>query len=736
MDYLESTLDHVAHFRVPGPTVSITDLAHLTGTSPDRLPEVSDSLTISANSLAIFLASRRSDSVTLTRETCYDLFLLAHLADDASLTARLRSDVLRNPGPLLIPALLFSLDFQTSTDELMPLLKANLFKYPVPDLATVPLPLLTKCIRFPSGSDRELFNKTFELVLDLYDSIGVPASLLFQGVHREQLSPAQNNALKRLEGFVWEFIDNSSLESIEEQHQKLADRITRLEGLQASSSEQLDHSIGLLRTALREQEETLSDRVKSLEGIPAVFREEIDSITVVMDARHEELSREIAGLKAAMTASEMTLNQHVDSITARMNDGNRKLSIAITSLEMEQEASRRRAEQDVHRLATMSEDVRRTVGEQISADVAMLQSRMNGIGLQVEQLQTESVKCQRDSRDVQFANGMMISCLASVASSRGLHSPIERFVGGDLVFSPSVVGSGAIGHFRKTESVFMSGCALTQSSGDVFSLIDPDSQNNYGSSNSGQAWIKVQLRDPVMISAIRIQVGNRHLPRDFDVLLTGPDGEFTRAVRNANLNTPSRSETYPIDAMSITAVTITQRGPAWDGDQHLNFRSLELFAPDGEYASGVFRTLFNSYRAHIREVVSVTARDFDLGVVHSLTPRTTVCTFKSEHAWVEVAFDNHRLLVNSYRLDRDTPGRLRSWRLVGTNNNSLPLVQWTTIDSRREANPGELQLLELYACLGGPFRYFRIVQQEPNWNNKINLRFKHIELFGALIPIE
>jgi hypothetical protein len=430
-----------------------------------------------------------------------------------------------------------------------------------------------------------------------------------------------------------------------------------------------------------------------------------------MEAYHEELSREIAGLKAALEDSARTAQQGLDGLTAMINSNRGECIRAFA-------------------------DIRRNTDGRIATDVATLQSQMRGISGLVQQSRTDSLNCLSGFQDVQFSNRVMATCLASMAACTTFHGAIEPLPGGHLIVQPSAQDSGVIGHFRKTDSLFTSGCTLRQSSGDVFCLIDPDSQDVYESGSSGQAWIRIELRDPLIIHAIRIQAANGHFPCDFRISFTGPAGALNRPVRGANLAAPFQSETYSVGPLSITAVTITQSGPAWDGQQRVRFKSLELFAPAGLYSHGFFRALFNAHRDRIHQLISITARDYDLSDIHSLTPRTTVCIFGSAQAWVEVAFDNHRLLVNSYRLDRNGPRRLRSWRLVGTNDNSLPLAQWTTIDSRREATQGQIRLLECYPCLGGPFRYFRIVQQEPNWDNNLILRFKHFELFGALIPIE
>jgi hypothetical protein len=161
--------------------------------------------------------------------------------------------------------------------------------------------------------------------------------------------------------------------------------------------------------------------------------------------------------------------------------------------------------------------------------------------------------------------------------------------------------------------------------------------------------------------------------------------------------------------------------------------SIELFSSSGRFSSGVFRTLFDEHRGDIRKFVSVRCRNFDLSDVHLVSSTTTVSTWIGDREWFEIDFVDHQLVLNSYRLYRRRwRGLLRLWSLVGSNDRTVPLNDWSVIDSRNESRQGEYKVFQGFDCVGGPFRYFRLVNEGPDWDGSASLSFFHIELFGFL----
>jgi hypothetical protein len=188
--------------------------------------------------------------------------------------------------------------------------------------------------------------------------------------------------------------------------------------------------------------------------------------------------------------------------------------------------------------------------------------------------------------------------------------------------------------------------------------------------------------------------------------------------------------------MAVKSMTIEQKGKNWAGEQYLAIQSVEFFSSSGEFTSGVFRSLFGNHRKEIRQFVCVTARDFDLSEVPLISPRMDVVTFGGDREWIEVDFLDHQLFVNSYRLRRHSDSLIRSWSLRGSNDRDVGVDEWTTIDSRHESYQSEIDILATFDCIGGPFRYFRLVNDGPRWDGATRLNFYHLELFGFLFAIQ
>jgi hypothetical protein len=154
-----------------------------------------------------------------------------------------------------------------------------------------------------------------------------------------------------------------------------------------------------------------------------------------------------------------------------------------------------------------------------------------------------------------------------------------------------------------------------------------------------------------------------------------------------------------------------------------------------KFKSGVFKRLFSEHRNDIRQFVCLTARDYDLSDVHSISPRRNVCTLPGDREWVEIDFVDRRLFLNSYRLQRGYIFALRTWSLFGSNDGRQRLEEWTKLDSRNESREGEFEEFQLYECFGGPFRYFRLVNEGPRWDANKSLVLWHLDLFGVLYPL-
>jgi hypothetical protein len=374
----------------------------------------------------------------------------------------------------------------------------------------------------------------------------------------------------------------------------------------------------------------------------------------------------------------------------------------------------------------------------LRGDIARLESFFEDSSQPIEAIAGGYGRLQRVIEELKIWNRLLRFSAASSSSNPGLSDFLARgSVHETASFAKSPSDGGAIGFLRAKSSKFEPYCIVSDSSNNLYNLIDPESNDCCSTNDSGKAWTCFEFREAVDISEIQIQSASGDFPRSFDFVLTGRDGTIVRReIRDANLNGRNQSERYEIGEMSVQSVKIEQKGVSWSGRHILHIHSVQFFSSAGKFKSGVFNSLFREHRNEIRQFVCVTARDFDLSEIHSISSRANAWTWPGDREWLEIDLIDHQLFVTSYRLKRGPKAVLRSWSLLGSNDRSLGLDQWTTIDSRSESRRGEFELLQTFDCFGGPFRYVRIVNEGPMWDGRVRLNVWHLELFGLLLPVK
>ena len=279
---------------------------------------------------------------------------------------------------------------------------------------------------------------------------------------------------------------------------------------------------------------------------------------------------------------------------------------------------------------------------------------------------------------------------------------------------------------------------VTQSSRDIYRWLDPESGDSYASVNKQGAWIEIEFKAPVRVNGLRV-TSSKFLsnPRTFDVTFSdGPGSEAKHKVSfvdEEGLKGDKLSVDRNFDAV-VTAkcVRIESRGPNWNGTDVLNLGGFELFSPDEAYAAGVFRSIFARDRDHVWDSFDVRARSFDWSELHIPKNNTRVCTFAGKHEWVEVGFLHGRVVLSAYKIQKHE-NCLRGWSLRASNDRNVPLEEWPVLHRHREAKK-TLAVLTFECACSTPFRFFRIVQEEKQWNSRLSLSFKYFDIDGTFIP--
>jgi hypothetical protein len=306
---------------------------------------------------------------------------------------------------------------------------------------------------------------------------------------------------------------------------------------------------------------------------------------------------------------------------------------------------------------------------------------------------------------------------------------------GRVRFVVNEAAEGLLGWQRKNENEFDPAVKLSQSSNNVKSIIDPESKDEYGVSDSSNAWIEIRLWKPLTIHGIRIR-STWDCPGSVHII---DNSSFpSHILANAStteLNDADSSRSISFAPTAISSLLIRQTGAKCHGSNDFGVNSIELMSPLPEYSAGVFQTLYKNHRETIQKFVRVRAFHFDLEdmpLLSPFSPQTPALTNAGDHEWVQIEIVNRSFMMTGYRLGFHSLWRLRHWSVRGSNNQSMPLSEWTVIDVQEEATKGDFGDMKIFDAISFPFRYFRIVQEGTTWEGKQQLILWHFELFGSL----
>lgn len=281
---------------------------------------------------------------------------------------------------------------------------------------------------------------------------------------------------------------------------------------------------------------------------------------------------------------------------------------------------------------------------------------------------------------------------------------------------------------------------VRQSSNDIYSWLDPDSDfDQHGSSDGENAWIKIEFPTPIRVNGLKVTSNYRNegFPKTFVVIFSdnSENGEERTIPFDGsdNLNGPGLSVEKEFEVFSAKVIRIESRGPNSSGDNYFRLGGFELFSPEEKYRDGVFRSIFMNHRDNFYDFFDVQARDFDWSEIHKRDTMKEICTFDwSDHEWLEAGLVCGKVAIFGYRI-RKNEKYLRSWSLRGSNDRNLPLEEWTVIHRHCEEEKTSKELQ--FECFSGtPFRFFRIVQEGNRWDGARNLRFNYFDFDGIFVP--
>ena len=380
----------------------------------------------------------------------------------------------------------------------------------------------------------------------------------------------------------------------------------------------------------------------------------------------------------------------------------RKMVIAMYQQSTTHKGHIEKLQENIEFLTDKVGDVKKSVSESRAAD-----QEMYDIVLEVRGIRSEMMKMKRTLR------GFL----------RETHNvKIDLSRDGNGIFAYLI---------NSQKSPFDRYVIASQSSGDVYCVIDQKDPGNFSSGSGTREWIQFEFPEPITVKSVMIQSAHRAFLKSWSIVAIDDEGNETTLYETKNdkaLNGDGKKATVDVPVTTSRIFRIEKTGVNWAGTNFARFKNVELYSPSPEFSEGVFATLLSRSGGdpHRADVI-VSASSFDFGSFHMLSSPRSLCTLYDEdnRPWIQFELTRGLALVQGYRMQQLNNFPFDRWSLQG----SLDKKEWFVIDRQRGTkydNPIKLVKCETSTA----FRFFRIVSEMEKDEGDVKLRLRHFDLFG------
>lgn len=274
----------------------------------------------------------------------------------------------------------------------------------------------------------------------------------------------------------------------------------------------------------------------------------------------------------------------------------------------------------------------------------------------------------------------------------------------------------------------------SQSSGDVYCIIDPDSPGNYSSGSGDYEWVQFEFKEPISVLSFKIKSAHRAFLRTWGLIAYDDDGKEIILYKKKDdpaLNGKFKETTINFKAIEAKKFRIEKFGKNWAETNFMRIKNFEFYSDDPQYIGGVFKTLLERCGGDPHKAdVLITASNFDFQRFHRINPERSLCTLYDEEApWFQVELNHGRAVIHGYRFQTLNNFPISKWQIAGSNDNQ----KWDTIHEN-EISQSQTTPLMIFGCYSHtPYKYFRFINTSDNPNDDIKLRLRHFDIFGIYL---
>jgi hypothetical protein len=302
-------------------------------------------------------------------------------------------------------------------------------------------------------------------------------------------------------------------------------------------------------------------------------------------------------------------------------------------------------------------------------------------------------------------------------------------------FPVSFTLNGIFGYLiTSQQSPFERNVITSQSSGDLYRLIDPNSTDNFSSGAGDCEWIQFEFPEPISIVAFKLKSAHRSFLKTwsfFSIDRHQSRTELFSAVDDNRLNGDGNEVIIDIKATRSTTFRLEKYGTNWQDSNFFRLKNIELFSDEPRFIGGVFQTLVGQSHDCHRVKVLLTSSNFDFQSFHLLSPHKSMCTLSDEEPpWIQFELSKGSAIVQGYRLEHVNDHLFNEYSLQGSNDFTI----WTIIDRRNE--PPTSSSLRVCQCKNTlAFRYFRLIYEVKQSAGTAKLRIRHFDIFGIYLDV-
>ncbi|OHT13643.1 hypothetical protein TRFO_16205 [Tritrichomonas foetus] len=309
----------------------------------------------------------------------------------------------------------------------------------------------------------------------------------------------------------------------------------------------------------------------------------------------------------------------------------------------------------------------------------------------------------------------------------------------NVILPPSVSGGGICQYLIGSQTTKFDHLVIpSQSSGDVYCIIDENDGGNYSSGAGDYEWIQFEFQEEIEVTSFKIQSAHRAFLKTWGIVAYNEDGKEITLYETKNDNSlkgkNAEFSTAVLEKVKTNKIRLEKFGVNWSDTNFMRVKNIEFYTDDPKYQNGVFKQLLQEADDHDphKAAVYLTASNFDFRYFHQINPKRSLCTLYDEKLpYFQIEFPKGKVKISGYRIQQLIKYPVLSWSLTGSNDKK----HWKTLHNG-ETKVEEISQVMIYGVdneNGETFRFFRISNTMPNEDDNLKLRIRHFDVFGEYI---